>query len=71
MQMWLNIRRNYLNRLTKNRRYPGKPDISSKLPGLETPEKIDDNYGIRLTTYYMVSRYTLSSSQFYSNLPRI
>lgn len=55
VQMWYNIPGTGLTRLTTNPRYPGKPDVSSKLPGLETQENIDDNYGVRLTTYFMVS----------------
>ena len=53
--MWFNIPGTDLNRLTKNPRYPGKPDVSSKQRNLETAKDIDDNYGVRLTTYFMVS----------------
>ena len=52
--MWYNIPGTNLNSLTTNPRYPGKPDVSSKLLNLETQENIDDNYGVRLTTYFMV-----------------
>lgn len=53
--MWFNIPGPHLNTLITNPRYPGKPDVSRKMPGLETEENIDDNYGVRLTTYFMVS----------------
>ena len=55
MEMWYNIPGTNLNSLTTNPRYPGKPDVSSKMLSLETQENIDDNYGVRLTTYFMVS----------------
>jgi hypothetical protein len=54
VQMWFNIPGTDLNGLTKNPRYPGKPDLSSKLLGFETQENVGDNYGVRLTTYFMV-----------------
>ena len=55
MQIWYNIPGNELTSLTTNPRYPGKPDVSGKTLGLETQENIDDNYGMRMTTYFMVS----------------
>ena len=51
MQIWYNIPGNELTSLTTNPQYPGKPDVSGKPLGLETQENIDDNYGVRMTTY--------------------
>ena len=67
-EIWYNIPGTNLNALTNNKRYPGKPDVSSKLPGLETQENIDDNYGLRLTTYFMVNDVLILSSNACSQL---
>ena len=54
MQMWTGIGSHNLNTLLRNRRYPRRPDMTINIPGLNTPVNMDDNYGLRLTTYYRV-----------------
>ena len=56
MQMWTKIGSHHLDALLRNIRYRQKrADMTIYLPGLKTPVNIDDNYGLRLTTYYRVN----------------
>lgn len=55
MQMWTRVGSHHLSALLRYNRYPDKPDMTINIPGLKTPINIDDNYGLRLTTYYRVS----------------
>jgi hypothetical protein len=64
MQMWTKIGSHHLNNLLRNRRYPNKPDVSINVPGLKSPVNMDDNYGLRLTTYYRVRKNYLNSILF-------
>ena len=54
-QMWKNIPGMALSRLITNRRFPGKPDVSMKVRRLYIRPNQGDRYGIRMTTYYVVS----------------
>ena len=54
MQMWTKIGSHHLNALLRNRRFPRRPDMTINVPGLKSPINMDDNYGLRLTTYYRV-----------------
>lgn len=55
MQMWTRLGSHHLSALLRYNRFPDKPDVTINLPELKTPVNIDDNYGLRLTTYYKVS----------------
>ena len=44
-----------LSRLITDPRFPGKPDVSKKIRGLSIKPNQGDRYGVRLTTYYVVS----------------
>ena len=58
MQMWTKIGSHHLNALLNNPRYKRRrADVTINVPGLKSPVNIDDNYGLRLTTYYRVSVY--------------
>ena len=54
MQMWTRVGSHHLSALLRYNRFPDKPDMTINLPELKTPVNIDDNYGLRLTTYYKV-----------------
>ena len=67
MQMWTKIGSSHLNTLLRNRRYPRQPDVTINVPGLKSPVNMDDNYGLRLTTYYRVGTHSI---HFYSQRNR-
>lgn len=54
MQMWARVGSHHLSALLHFNRYPDKPDMTVNIPALKTPVNMDDNYGLRLTTYYRV-----------------
>lgn len=54
MQMWTRIVSGDLNVLLRYGRYPNRPDITVNIPELKSPVNMDNNYGLRLTTYYKV-----------------
>ncbi|CAB4023312.1 Hypothetical predicted protein, partial [Paramuricea clavata] len=54
MEMYNNIPGMTLNRLLYNKKFRSKtPDSTRKIPGLVSPLNIANNYGLRLTTYYV------------------
>ena len=55
MEVYKNIPGNTLSSLTSNAKYPSKPDETTKIKKLKTPMNAGDQYGVRLTTYYVVS----------------
>ena len=59
MQMWTRIGSHRLNTLLRNRRFPRRPDMTINVPGLKSPVNMDDNYGLRLTTYYRVRTHSI------------
>ena len=66
MQMWTRIGSNRLNALLRNRRYPRRPDVAINIPALKSPVNMDDNYGLRLTTYYRVGTKLFNLIHIYS-----
>ena len=54
-ERWSNIRSSLLSRLLVNPRFPARPDVSTKIAQLVQPRNIANNFGARLTTYYVVS----------------
>jgi hypothetical protein len=54
-EKWRGIPGMALSRLITDRRFPGKPDVSKKIRGLSIRPNQGDRYGVRLTTYYVVS----------------
>ena len=55
METWNNIPGVELSRLMSDPRFPLKPDSSKKLESLVSPMNIGDNYGLKLTSFYVVS----------------
>ena len=56
MEVYNNIGGTTLNRLLYNKKFRSKtPDSTKKIPSLVSPMNIGDKYGLRLTTYYVVS----------------
>lgn len=55
MEVYKNIPGNTLSSLTSNPKYPSKPDVTSKIKKMKTPRNVGDQYGLRLTTFYVVS----------------
>ena len=55
MDIWRNIPGNNLTALLSDPRYPDKPSTSNKVPKLASPPDIENNYGLLLKTYYVVS----------------
>lgn len=55
MEVYNNIRGTTLNQLLRNKKFKSKtPDSTKKIPSLVSPMNVADNYGLRLTTYYVV-----------------
>lgn len=55
MEVYNNIPGMTLDRLLYNKKFRSKtPDSSQKLPGLVSPMNVANNYGLRLTTFYVV-----------------
>lgn len=59
MEVYRNIAGETLTSLTTNAKYPGKPDETVKIKKLKTPMSVGDSYGVRLTTFYVVSFFGL------------
>ena len=55
MEVYKNIPGNTLSSLTSNPKYPSKPDVTSKIKKMKSPRNAGDQYGLRLTTFYVVS----------------
>ena len=54
MDIWRNIGGTALAPLLTDPRYPQKPSASNKVLGLVSPVNVGNNYGLRLTTFYVV-----------------
>ena len=55
MEVYNGIRGTSLNSLLYNKKFRSKtPDSTKKIPSLVSPINVADNYGLRLTTYYVV-----------------
>ena len=55
MEVYKNIPGTTLSSLTTNPKYPSKPDVTTKVKKLKTPQNMGDLYGVRLTTFFVVS----------------
>ena len=54
MDIWRNIGGTALAPLLTNPRYPQRPSASNKVLKLVSPVNVGNNYGLRLTTFYLV-----------------
>jgi hypothetical protein len=65
MEVYNNIPGVTLNRLLYNKKFRAKtPDATKKIPGLVSPMNVGDNYGLRLTTYYVVSFFIIVQEEY-------
>ena len=55
MEVYNGIKGTTLSNLLYNKKFKSKtPDSTKKIPSLVSPINVADNYGLRLTTFYVV-----------------
>ena len=59
MDIWYSIEGNKLENLESDPRFPDKPDATKELENMASPLNLGDNYGLRMTSYFMVRFFSL------------
>ena len=54
MDIWYSIKGRKLERLQSDSRFPDKPDATKELENMASPLNFGDNYGLKLTSYFLV-----------------